>query len=558
MDERLYLKEIYNFQEGDDYFGLDVGNALFFKMNKITWDIIDSFPHHDKLTRVYEPSQLNDAVNSLKKNGFITPLPPAAGQPDREPAPVTGMGLCMYADGKEMPLPVIRKSIDLLVREPGAYEDRRLLFITDDFDKSREAIETAVTYAKAREKEYKRKITFALRTGKFPSSSQCVRLCAAQNIALEIVLEEAPFHWDFQHSAAPIPDNTMVTINPNSRTMSSLDIVLNNLHRTGFKKVFLDTLCPRCREKPTEPGADDRLTIRAIKQYSLGPAKNRNDGGLINLVPLIHAVMTSSKISYGCRAGLNYIAVSPDGEIYPCQGKMESKRFKLGNVFNGLDQTPRKNMVHRHVDNKEKCRLCGVRYFCGGGPVPGTGGPSPHECEIIRELAEYAMITYNQLSLKKKTWVINTYKWMKGIMPYRWETTKKIQPEKRTRRLTVKGSSMRPFLNEGDRVIVRSFDVEKVRIGDIVCFGKPVTCHRVIRKSRKNGRLVVLEKGDRQLTGTRIPANEISGKVVTVHKGNHTLTLDNKRWHLLNRFTAVISLLAHTTGKVFIKGETRR
>jgi signal peptidase I len=236
---------------------------------------------------------------------------------------------------------------------------------------------------------------------------------------------------------------------------------------------------------------------------------------------------------------------------------MERNRYKLGNVFDGLDQTRRKDMVHRHVDDKETCRNCGVRYLCGG-PVPDDTRGAPRECEINRELAECAMTTYYRMCLKKKTWVINTDKWMKSIMPHRWDTTNRSQPDKKTRQLTVKGSSMRPFLNDGDRVVVRPFDVEKMKIGDIVCFGKPVTCHRVIRKSRENGRLVVLEKGDRRLTGTRIPANEISGKVVTIHKANRTLTLDTKRRRLLNRFIAVISLLAHTAGKAFAKGKKGR
>jgi signal peptidase I len=121
---------------------------------------------------------------------------------------------------------------------------------------------------------------------------------------------------------------------------------------------------------------------------------------------------------------------------------------------------------------------------------------------------------------------------------------------------------MRPFLKEGDRVVVqplRPSTGEKIKTGDIICFGKPTTCHRVIRKYKKKGRWYVLEKGDRLTKGSVIPLEEISGKVVSVQKGTHSFNLDNKRWALVNRLIAIFSTLVHIGGVIFdISGRRKK
>jgi uncharacterized protein len=572
MDNRLYLREIYKFQDGDNYFGLDVRNFLFFKMNKMTWEIIESFPYYHKLTSLYAQHQLKNTIDSLIKKELITHIPPGVEPIKDEHIPVTSVGLCICDPGKVtlMPMNVVLESIELLIRKSSEDEDCHMVFITPNLEKSLTLIEDAIGVAKIQEKKYNKKITFALKTGQFPLSSQGVRFLISHDLGVEIVLTPERCCGgidilkgindrdilELQHIFKPIILKTIINLNLNPQHLSFLDEVLKNLYRIGFKMVFLDILCPYCLGKWGIPEINSHLIIQAMKQHPLELTKDFK--GMINIIPLIHAVMTSAKIRYGCRAGTNYIAVSPGGEIYPCHNVMDNPGFRMGNVFDGMDRTLRRKTILHHVDNKEKCRECGVRYFCGGGSNLEVESKSPVECNIHRELAEFAMITHSKLDLILKTWAVGIYKQMKAVMPYRWSSIKKIKKNIKGRRLKVKGVSMRPFLKEGDEVMVQPLEIGKVNVGDIVCFGKPVTCHRVIRKFRFNGRLYVQEKGDRQLDSTKIPMDEISGKVVAINKSKRTLKLDNKWGRCLNLLMAWFSLVTLTVGKIFSRRRLKR
>ena len=70
----------------------------------------------------------------------------------------------------------------------------------------------------------------------------------------------------------------------------------------------------------------------------------------------------------GCGAGHQYLAVSPDGDLYPCHQFVGQKEFMMGNVYTGITNHPARQLfASAHVLNKEQCRQCWARFFCGGG-----------------------------------------------------------------------------------------------------------------------------------------------------------------------------------------------
>ncbi|MFZ7102909.1 MAG: thioether cross-link-forming SCIFF peptide maturase [Peptococcaceae bacterium] len=70
----------------------------------------------------------------------------------------------------------------------------------------------------------------------------------------------------------------------------------------------------------------------------------------------------------GCGAGHEYLAVSPQGDLYPCHQFVGRKEFKLGTVFAGIKnkQIP-EVFQNSHVLHKEACMSCWARYYCSGG-----------------------------------------------------------------------------------------------------------------------------------------------------------------------------------------------
>lgn len=70
----------------------------------------------------------------------------------------------------------------------------------------------------------------------------------------------------------------------------------------------------------------------------------------------------------GCGAGSEYVAVTPDGEVYPCHQFVGNKDFLMGNVnFGEIDRTLNSSFKEAHVYNKEKCKKCWAKFYCSGG-----------------------------------------------------------------------------------------------------------------------------------------------------------------------------------------------
>ena len=75
-----------------------------------------------------------------------------------------------------------------------------------------------------------------------------------------------------------------------------------------------------------------------------------------------------SKRLTGCSAGLEYLAVAPDGSLYPCHQFVGQDDFKVGNVlagFSGAQVTAQFRAAH--IYTKSTCRECWAKFHCSGG-----------------------------------------------------------------------------------------------------------------------------------------------------------------------------------------------
>lgn len=70
----------------------------------------------------------------------------------------------------------------------------------------------------------------------------------------------------------------------------------------------------------------------------------------------------------GCGAGHEYMAIVPNGDIYPCHQFVGRDGYVLGNVFEGLKNfdIPRE-FRNTHVFTKPTCAKCWAKFFCSGG-----------------------------------------------------------------------------------------------------------------------------------------------------------------------------------------------
>lgn len=70
----------------------------------------------------------------------------------------------------------------------------------------------------------------------------------------------------------------------------------------------------------------------------------------------------------GCGSGTEYLAVTPEGDLYPCHQFVGQTRFRLGSVFEGLNGNPvREEFYQANVYEKPECRTCWAKFYCSGG-----------------------------------------------------------------------------------------------------------------------------------------------------------------------------------------------
>jgi len=70
----------------------------------------------------------------------------------------------------------------------------------------------------------------------------------------------------------------------------------------------------------------------------------------------------------GCGAGHEYLAVTPDGDLYPCHQFVGNEEFKMGSVTEGIKrQDIREKFERSNVYTKPKCTDCFAKFYCSGG-----------------------------------------------------------------------------------------------------------------------------------------------------------------------------------------------
>lgn len=101
----------------------------------------------------------------------------------------------------------------------------------------------------------------------------------------------------------------------------------------------------------------------------------------------------------GCGAGNEYVAVNPNGDIYPCHQFDGDESFKMGSVLDGSFNTDiAEYFAKNNLTKKPDCLNCWAKYYCSGGCAAnairyggGIDKPNAVSCALMKKRIECAV-----------------------------------------------------------------------------------------------------------------------------------------------------------------------
>lgn len=146
--------------------------------------------------------------------------------------------------------------------------------------------------------------------------------------------------------------------------------IIENYKKWGFRHISLgerfDTSPEEERQKWSKHSRENYYHI--LKKFTLKivtDIKNKRNDTCISMqiVRTMIGIDQQERNYYNCSsAENNFIVVTPDSDIYPCQMLIGEEEFLLGN----LDDNDYKEIDVENVENTT-CKECWLRYFCSGG-----------------------------------------------------------------------------------------------------------------------------------------------------------------------------------------------
>ena len=455
---------IHKYKLGDYNIVLDVNSGGVHVVDELTYDMLDNVappfapecPEEvvTKLSRFYDPEEVRscyaEILEAYQEGILFSPDDYEKYANFAVASPIKAMCLniahdcnlrCKYCFAGQggygqwrmlMSFDVARRAVDFLIAHSGHREHCELDFFGGEPLMNWHVVQQTVTYVRQQEKKHNKKIKMSLTTNGMLLDKEKVKYLTDNHISLILSLDGRKEMHD--------------SMRPGVNNEGTYDRIMKNLqycikHRNGEEYYVRGTFTRQNLDFTTdvedmlnhgfpavsmEPVVGDDTADYSIKESDLPRVKDeydklakffikREEEG--NPFFFFHFNMDLwrgpclPKRLRGCGAGHEYLAVVPNGDIYPCHQFVGREGYVIGNVFEGLkNMKMMRDFRVNHVFSKPECVDCWAKFFCSGGCHANNEAyagdihkPYGITCEIQKKRVECAMMiqAYNKLKAPK-------------------------------------------------------------------------------------------------------------------------------------------------------------
>ncbi len=322
-------------------------------------------------------------------------------------------GLMSFETGK--------RALDFLIEQSGTRKNLEVDFFGGEPLLNWDVCKRLVEYGRSREKECNKNFRFTLTTNGLLIDDEVIDFCNKEmgNVVLsldgrkkthdrlrtscngkgsyDLIVDKFKEFASSRNQADYYMRGTYTHFN----TDFSADIL--HMADLGFKELSIEPVV--C--EPSEPYALKKSDLPVLKeQYELLAnemlKRYRKGNGFTfyhYMIDLDAGPCIVKRVS-GCGVGTEYLAVTPNGELYPCHQFVGDESFKLGDIWNGIENKEILNQFNEcNVYSHKECKDCFAKLYCSGGcaanayhTTGSVNGVYEFGCELHRKRIECAIM----------------------------------------------------------------------------------------------------------------------------------------------------------------------
>ncbi|XOQ49037.1 MAG: thioether cross-link-forming SCIFF peptide maturase [Eubacteriales bacterium] len=288
-----------------------------------------------------------------------------------------------------MPFEVGKKAIDFLIEKSEGRHNLEVDFFGGEPLMNFEVVKQIVAYARGIEKEHNKNFRFTITTNGIlltddkidyinKEMSNCVLSIDGRKSVNDLLRVRAngAGSYDtivpkFQKLVASRGDKDYYA--RGTFTKHNLDFTEDVLHMAelGFEQISIE---PVVSDEKLEYSIKEEDLPRVFEEYErlskvIIERKKAGKGfNFFHFMIDLNQGPCAIKRLRGCSCGNEYIAVTPEGDIFPCHQFVGDDSFKMGNVLDGtFDESIKHTFALANIYSKPECKNCWAKFYCSGG-----------------------------------------------------------------------------------------------------------------------------------------------------------------------------------------------